>query len=69
MFQKRHYEFLANQLLRCAAQALILNKSVEHRRGIRFTVDYLADSLEVAELSFNRTKFLKACGIEDDNNG
>lgn len=57
-------EFLAKQLLQCAAQSLILNHDGRVRQGIRYTANYLADSLAINNPRFDRERFMRACGID-----
>lgn len=59
MFQQRHYEWLADKLVKYAAQRVLTGLEV---RDIRAFAYYLADELANDNPSFKRDKFLKACG-------
>jgi hypothetical protein len=59
MFQKRHYETIA-ETLRIERN----NASERQRSGLSIAIGALADAFAHDNSNFNRSRFLKACGLE-----
>lgn len=64
MFSKRHYAFLANWLKSQLPDGIAINSAGRHYHKV-YAHD-LARKLDADNPRFNRTKFLVACGIHED---
>lgn len=61
---KKDYELIATALVMTHSSAFTSETTFPGVDGYTLTCQYMADELERANPKFDRTRFLKACGVE-----